>query len=108
MKLNDEKTALCGESVNKNNSSFIEMLTTYKKCLDALIYVNFGDVSRKRLGLQCQHGSRYVDGAIDGWENLGKGLRFKGKASDYHSLKIHKDDVEEFVRRYKEYLNQFK
>jgi hypothetical protein len=31
-------------------------------------------------------------------------LRFKGDPRDYHFLLIHKDDVEEFVRRVLEYL----
>jgi len=69
-------------------------------------YVNFGDVSRKHLGLQCQHGSRYVDGKIPGYKNLGKGLRFKGNTNMYHLLKIHKDDVEEFVSRYNLHIQE--
>ena len=66
-------------------------------------YVDFGDVSRGELGLQCQYGSRYVDGKIERWPNLGEGLRFKGNTNNYHSLKIHKDDVDEFVHRVKSY-----
>ena len=65
-------------------------------------YVNFGDVSRGRLGKQCQYGSQYVDGSC-GRGCLGDGLRFKGNTNDYHSLKIHKDDVERFVKRYEYY-----
>jgi hypothetical protein len=64
-------------------------------------YVHFGDVALRQCGEQCQYVSRYVDGRIAGYPNLGKGLRFIGKPSDYHDLRIHKDDVEEFVRRYK-------
>lgn len=67
-------------------------------------YVDFGDVSRGRLGLQCQYGSRYINGDIEGWPNLSKGLRFKGNDHNYHSFKIHRDDVEEFVRRHTEYI----
>ena len=71
-------------------------------------YIDFGDVSREQLGLQCQYGSRYITGAIDGWPNLGEGLRFTGfdlhgRVNNYHAMKIHRDDVEEFVRRVKEY-----
>jgi len=77
-------------------------------------FVNFGEISRGRLGLQCQYGCRYT--GIDpkgertnyweelGYPDLGKGLRFKGGTNNYHALEIHEDDVEEFVRRYKEYL----
>ncbi len=66
-------------------------------------YVNFGDVSRKHLGIQCQYGSRYVDGVILGYPNLGEGLRFEGNTNLYHSLLIHEDDIEEFVARVKAY-----
>lgn len=72
------------------------------------IYVDFGDVSRQQLGEQCQYGSRYIDGRIDGYPNLGHGLRFKGydsngRINNYHDMKIHRDDVAEFVRRVKLY-----
>ena len=73
-------------------------------------YVDFGDVSRQQLGEQCQYGSRYIDGYLEGWPNLGEGLRFKGydsngRVNNYHEMKIHKDDVAEFVRRVKAYQN---
>jgi len=72
--------------------------------MDDKDFVNFGDVvARGKFGMQCQYVSRYVDGVIPGWANLGKGLRFQGSAANYHSLKIHKDDVEEFVRRVKKH-----
>jgi hypothetical protein len=66
-------------------------------------FVNFGDVARGLLGQQSQYASRYVDGKIDDYPNLGEGLRFDGLAYDYHALAIHKDDVDEFVKRVKEY-----
>ena len=34
---------------------------------------------------------------------LGEGLRIKGNSKDYHSMEIHRDDVEIAVARYKEY-----
>jgi|AGTN01.1.fsa_nt_gi hypothetical protein len=73
-------------------------------------YVDFGDVARSRLGMQCQYASRYVGGLCD-YQNLtsdpalGRTLRFLERsrpvssADDYHSLRIHRDDVEEFVAR---------
>ena len=71
-------------------------------------YVDFGDVSRQQLDLQCQYGSRYIDGYIDGWPSLSKGLSnigfdIHGCVNNYHAMKIHRDDVEEFVRRVKKY-----
>lgn len=70
-------------------------------------FINFGDIVRKRLNRQCQYVSRYVGGKC-GCSDLGEGLRFREfginvtHSNDYHSLEIHKDDVEEFVRRVEE------
>jgi len=76
-------------------------------------FSSFGDFCRERLGQQCQYGSRYIDGRLEGYPALGEGLRFNnGKrwgqvreldASDYHSIRIHRDDMDEFERRYKAY-----
>jgi len=67
-------------------------------------FVRFGDVSRQILNQQAQYGSRYLGGwEKDNYPNLGEGLRIQGKIDDYHNLKIHKDDIEEFVKRFEEY-----
>lgn len=71
-------------------------------------FVNFGEVSRRLLDIQAQYGSRYVDGAFGEYPNLGDGLRIKGNSDDYHNLRIHEDDIAEFVRRYNAYLNRQK
>lgn len=69
-------------------------------------FVDFGEVSRRLLGKQSQYGSRYIDGAFDEYPKLGEGLRINGNSDDYHNIKIHKDDIDEFVKRYKEYQEQ--
>ncbi|MFZ3482086.1 hypothetical protein [Sphingomonas sp. 3-13AW] len=67
-------------------------------------YSRFGNFSRQRLGQQCQYGSRYIDGKIEGYPDLGRGLRFQNMdRSDYHSIRIHRDDMDEFERRYRAY-----
>lgn len=65
-------------------------------------YVEFGEVAHKRLQEQTQYASRYLEGR-HGYPNLGKGLRWEGDLDDYHFIRIHKDDVDEFVRRVEEY-----
>ena len=73
----------------------------YNKFRTLKDYVEFnGD---RALG-QNQYASRYVDGRLD-YPNLGEGLRWKvvGDTSNYHFIKIHKDDYEEFHRRVREY-----
>ncbi len=66
-------------------------------------YVDFGDVARDKIGEQCQYVAHYVDGR-HGKPNLGAGLRIVGDPADYHGLKIHADDVDEFVNRVTTYL----
>lgn len=86
------------ENFKKSNES--NLSEKYKS--DEKGFVNFGDVSRGELKKQSQYGSRYVNGFQGEYPNLGEGLRFEGDPDDYHSLKIHKDDIEEFVRRFRE------
>ena len=76
-------------------------------------YVAFGDVSRNRLGKQCQYSSRLVDGQFrNEYPDLasdpkyGAPLRIVGELGDYHDYRIHKDDVEELVKRFKDYLDE--
>lgn len=52
---------------------------------------------------QNQYASRFIDGRLDS-ANLGAGLRFSGDPSDYHFVRIHKDDHAEFHRRVKHYM----
>lgn len=65
-------------------------------------FVSFGVMARELCGHQAQYVSRCIDGR-HGLPNLGEGLRFLGRPEDYHDVKIHRDDVDEFVRRYKAY-----
>lgn len=68
---------------------------------DADGYVNFGDVCRNLLHLQAQYGSFYIKGISD-YPNIGTNLRFKNlDNSNYHAIMIHKDDIDEFLKRYK-------
>jgi hypothetical protein len=64
-------------------------------------YTQFGPVARHKIGIQAQYASRYIDGLND-YLALGKGLRFRNwpnAGMNYHSIEIHRDDVDEFVRR---------
>ena len=63
-------------------------------------YVEFGDVVRGELGMQSQYASRYISG-LDR-PRLAEDLRVKGDPSNYHFLKIHKDDASEFIKRVKQ------
>ncbi|MFZ2715645.1 MAG: hypothetical protein WAZ44_00225 [Minisyncoccia bacterium] len=65
--------------------------------------IDFGEFSRTELGQQSQYGARYLTGNIEGYPNLATGLRVTGNEYDYHSHRMHVDDVPEFLRRYREF-----
>jgi len=70
-----------------------------------LYHVSFGDVARGRLNQQCQYASRYLDPKNDPY--FGEGIRLLNNDSgDYHSIRIHKDDVEIFVSRVLEWRKE--
>lgn len=74
-------------------------------------FIRFGDAIRDALEMDSQKAGRYVggfkeskNGEIIDYPLLGEGLRFEGDSiMDPNSLKIHKDDVEEFIKRVKNY-----
>jgi hypothetical protein len=72
-------------------------------------FVRFGDVSDRFIPrMQVQYSSRYLNG-LAGSPNLGEGLRIKQcGVHSCHTVRIHKDDISEFVRRYREYEEERK
>lgn len=69
-----------------------------KDAADSEGFTSLGEVARVRLGEQCQYVARYVAGT-DRVPALGEGLRITGTVADYHGMRIHRDDVDEFVAR---------
>ena len=95
-------------NLERNRQEFsqedLKELQNLQEMADEEGFVPFREVAWTFMeGMQAQYASRYIDGAIPGWPNLGEGLRFKGEASNYYSVKIHKDDIEEFVKRVRDY-----
>jgi len=45
---------------------------------------------------------------VDDHPKLGEGLRVKGDSDKYHDMIIHKDDIDEFIRRYNDYQDKQK
>jgi hypothetical protein len=71
-------------------------------------YVSFGEhVARRGVGQQCQYASRYFTGFHPDHPDLSEGLRFlRLDAGDYHSIRIHKDDVAEAINRVLTHLSE--
>jgi hypothetical protein len=67
-------------------------------------YVNFDEIEKEKLpDMDIQKVHLFVDGLTVGWPNLGNGLRFIGNPGEYHSMRIHKDDVDKFAKRLRQY-----
>jgi hypothetical protein len=70
-------------------------------------YTQFGPVARYKIGIQAQYASRYINGMND-YPALGEDLRFRNwpnAGMNYHAIEIHRDDVDEFVRRVRRQRN---
>jgi hypothetical protein len=57
-------------------------------------YIPFGPVARGKLRDQAQYARHWLKDP-----EVGKDIRWIGDFSNYHSLKIHKDDVAELEKR---------
>jgi len=66
-------------------------------------FVEFGSVAMSLLEQQAQYASRYADDLDNDYPNLGEGLNIKGGCDNYRDMKIHKDDIVEFVKKVREY-----
>jgi cold shock CspA family protein len=65
-------------------------------------YISYADLCHRSLGTTSQAGAYYVSG-LDPYPNLSEGIRIQGDVGMYHTLRIHRDDVERFVSRVKKW-----
>ncbi len=65
-------------------------------------YVSYPEICCNRLGVTSQEGAYYVGGTAP-YPDLSKGIRFDGERRVYASLRIHREDVERFVNRFKKW-----
>jgi len=75
----------------------------YSSKIDEEGYISVSDFSNKELGRQTKNIASLLDGeegTIPDY-NLGEGLRYKGSSGNYTDMKIHIDDLEEFIKRVK-------
>lgn len=93
------------ESPNQNPPSVKEK---YLSKIDKEGFVCVGDFSTQELQRQSKSVASFLDGE-EGTEpdiNLGKGIRFKGSSGNYSDMKVHINDLEEFIKRVKNYYNK--
>lgn len=60
-------------------------------------YIPFGPVARGKLNNQAQYARHWLRDP-----EVNEGIRWRGDFSNYHTLEIHKDDVDDLVKRVKE------
>jgi hypothetical protein len=93
------------KSPETNPSSERPLKDKYQSKADAEGYVFINDFAI----VETSHQSKSVAGLADGDEgteelNLGKDLRVKGSSGNYPDMKIHIDNLDEFVKRVKNHF----
>lgn len=85
----------------------ISLREKYLSQADSEGYIKISAFATTELNKQ----TKSVAGLIDGEEGtdpdcfLGKELRYKGSSGNYSDMKFHIDDLEEFIKRVREYFD---
>ncbi len=92
---------------NFENKEAPTLKEKYMNEADEAGYVPTASFVTQELGRQ----NKSVAALLDGEEgtadyNLGEGIRFQGISGNYPEMKIHIDDLDEFVRRVKEHFGE--
>lgn len=79
----------------------------YASLVDNEGYVFTASFATQELKRQNKSIASFLDGDEGtGDYNLGEGIRFKGSSGNYSEMKIHIDDLDEFVKRVKEHYGE--
>lgn len=81
----------------------------YRSKADAKGYVQVGDFATPEFQKQAKSIAAFLDGDGDpkAETNLGTGLRYTGDSGNYSGMRLHIGDLDEFVRRVREYYASF-
>jgi hypothetical protein len=87
------------ENLNQN----ISIKEKYFSKADDEGYVFISDFATQELSRQSKNIASLLDGeeGMSPEYNLGGGLRYKGVSGNYTDMKVHIDDLEEFIQRVK-------
>ncbi len=68
-------------------------------------FVSIGDFATQELKRQSKSVAAFLDGDEGTLQeiNFGEGIRFKGSSGNYSDMKVHIDDLEEFIKRVRDY-----
>lgn len=96
------------ENFGKGSEEIKPLKNKYKAKADSDGYLYVGEFATQELRRQAKSIAAFLDGDegtnVD--VNLGEDLRFTGKSGNYHDMKIHIDDLDEFVGRVKNYYGE--
>lgn len=88
----------------KNNES---LKNRYAPQADGEGYIPTASFATQELKRQNKSVASLLDGDEGAGDyNLGEGIRFRGSSGNYPDMKIHIDDLDEFVRRVKEHFGE--
>jgi hypothetical protein len=91
------------EQFKPNNEQSVK--EKYLNQADENGFVSVSGFANKELQRQAKNIAAFLDGeeGTSPEYNLGEGLRYSGKSGNYSDMKIHIDDLEEFIKRVKQH-----
>lgn len=92
----------------KNEQKSPSLKEKYAPEADPEGFVSVGTFATTELKRQSKNVAAFLDGdeGSNPDANLGEDLRFKGYSGNYSSMKIHIDDLEEFVKRVRDFYGE--
>jgi vacuolar-type H+-ATPase subunit C/Vma6 len=93
---------------NFENNKDASFKNKYRAKADEEGFVSVGDFATVELGRQAKNISSFLDGeeGMNPDANLGEGLNFKGTSGNYSDMKIHIDDLDEFIKRVRNFYGE--
>lgn len=92
----------------KNNKEKTTLKEKYSSDVDSEGFVSVRAFATGELKRQSKSIAAFLDGdaGSNPDANLGEGLDFKGSSGNYSDMKIHIDDLDEFIKRVRNYYGE--
>jgi hypothetical protein len=96
------------ENLDKGIEASKSLREKYLSKADSSGYIDIGEFATQELRRQSKNVASFLDGdeGSNNDVNLGEGIRFTGTSGNYSDMKVHIEDLDEFVRRVKEYYGE--
>lgn len=92
-------------SLENPNQAPVSLREKFLSKTDKDGFVTIGDFATQELRRQSKSVAAFLDGdeGTNQDINLGSGIRFKGSSGNYSDMRVHVDDLEEFIKRVRNY-----